>query len=274
MNQNHRAASSFKFNEYTRLVPIAERLAVMDNLLQMKFRAILDESLTTPTPPQPQVANSQINEDDIHEIINAFKIVGLWCEKFTPTIAHDDAYNELKRLVGLIANLFDLIPGPHQCPTPPPLPPPCSCPHHDDKDTPMEPPAPTHAFSEAASQTPAPPHEAPMPPPPPAAVATLPAAAASIPPAGPRGCASYTGTAARNLNPAAPPFVHGPPCAPVAQPPAQAQQPISSKRLKRLFYATRGPSCCQFFIEAPNIPKDTSLLSMVKSANNADTLKI
>ncbi|KAF9439684.1 hypothetical protein P691DRAFT_769134 [Macrolepiota fuliginosa MF-IS2] len=55
----------------------------------------------------------------------------------------------------------------------------------------------------------------------------------------------------------------------VAQPPAQAHQPILSKRSKWPFYATHGPSHCQFFIEAPSIPKDTSLPLMVKMANNA-----
>ncbi|KAF9442421.1 hypothetical protein P691DRAFT_789474 [Macrolepiota fuliginosa MF-IS2] len=116
--------------------------------------------------------------------------------------------------------------------------------------------------SEAASQTPAPSHEASRPPPSSAAVA-------SIPPTGPHACASYAGTAAKNLNPAAPPFMCGPPHVPVAQPPAQAQQPVSSKHLKQLFFAMRGPSHCQFFIEVPTIPKDTSLPSMVKTANNA-----
>ncbi|KAF9441598.1 hypothetical protein P691DRAFT_766094 [Macrolepiota fuliginosa MF-IS2] len=262
MNQNHRVASSFLFNEYIRLVPIVERSAVMDNLMQMKFRAILDENPTTPMPPPSQVADSQIDEDDIHEIIDAFKIVGPWCEKFTPTIVCDDVYFKLKRLVGLIADLFDLTPGLHQCLAPSPPPPPCSCLHCNDEDIPMEPTAPTCAFSEAASQTPVPSHEASTPSP-------LPAAVASIPPAGPRGHASYTGAAAKNLNPAAPPFMRGPPRAPAAQPLAQAQQPVSSKRLKRPFYVTRGPSRRQFFIEVPNIPKDTSLPSMVKSANNA-----
>ncbi|KAF9439949.1 hypothetical protein P691DRAFT_768561 [Macrolepiota fuliginosa MF-IS2] len=157
MNQNHHAASKFKMDEYVQIVPLAER------------------SASNPIPnvlTQPEVADTQFDEDDIHKIINAFKIVGPWCEKFTPTVAHDDAYNELKRLVGLIASLFDLIPGPHQCPTPPPPPPPCSRPHRDDEDIPMEPPAPTRAFSEAASQTPAPSHEASTPPPPLAAAAS------------------------------------------------------------------------------------------------------
>ncbi|KAF9440117.1 hypothetical protein P691DRAFT_768240 [Macrolepiota fuliginosa MF-IS2] len=227
-------------DEYVQLVPIAWRSTVMDDLMQMRFQVILDESDLTPTmPPQPAAADSQIDEDDIHKIIDAFKIIGPWCEKFTPTIAHNDAYNELKRLVGLIAGLFDLIPGPHQCPIPPPPPP---------------------SF-EAASQTPAPSHEAAMPSP-------LPAAVASSVPTSPHGQPSYTGAAAKNLNPAAPPFVRGPPRAPAAKPLAQDQQPILSKRSKRPFYATRGPSRQQFFIEVPNIPKDTSLPSMVKSANN------
>ncbi|KAF9440696.1 hypothetical protein P691DRAFT_767369 [Macrolepiota fuliginosa MF-IS2] len=116
-----------------------------------------------------------------------------------------------------------------------PTPPPCAQPYCNNEDIPMELPAPTHVFSEAASQTPAPSHEATTPPPPPAAVA-------SIPPASPRGCASYTGTAAKNLNPAAPPFVYGPPRAPAAKPPAQDQQPVLSKHSKQPFYATQGPS--------------------------------
>ncbi|KAF9442518.1 hypothetical protein P691DRAFT_789329 [Macrolepiota fuliginosa MF-IS2] len=130
---------------------------------------------------------------------------------------------------------------------------------------------------EAALQTPAPSHKATTPPPS-TVVATLPAAAASNPPASPHGHASYAGTAARNLNPAAPPFVHGPPCAPV-QPPAQAQQPVSSKCSKQLFFATRGPSQCQFYIEVLSIPTNTSLPTMVNMANKAlacakSTLKV
>ncbi|KAF9442435.1 hypothetical protein P691DRAFT_765230 [Macrolepiota fuliginosa MF-IS2] len=264
MNQNHRVASKFDMDEYIKLVPLAWRPSVMEDLMQMRFQIILDENNQLPPAALPQ-----IDKDDIHEIIDAFKIVGPWCEKFAPTIARDDTYNELKRLIGLIANLFDLIPGPHQCLAPPPPPPPCSRPHCDNEDTPMELLTPTHAFSEAALQTPAPSHEASMPSPLPAAAATSPAAVASIPSAGPQGHASYAGAAAKNLNPAAPPFVRGPPRAPAAQPLAQAQQPVSSKRSKQPFYVTRGPSRCQFFIEAPSIPKDTSLPSMVKSANNA-----
>ncbi|KAF9440378.1 hypothetical protein P691DRAFT_782528, partial [Macrolepiota fuliginosa MF-IS2] len=102
-------------------------------------------------------------------------------------------------------------------------------------DIPMEPPTPIQVFNEAALQTLAPSHEASTPPSPPAAVATSPAAAASISPASPCGCASYTGAVAKNLNPAAPP---------------------------------------SFFIEVPTIPTDTSLPTMVATANKALTSTI
>ncbi|KAF9444967.1 hypothetical protein P691DRAFT_762943 [Macrolepiota fuliginosa MF-IS2] len=284
MNQNHRAMSKFRMDEYVRLVPLSDRSSVMDDIMQMKFQIILEDDERDPNPSVPPQqtrddTNIEEDEDTVQEINNVLNIVGRWCEKYVPIIERDDEFKELKRVVGCIANLLDLIPGPHQCPAPPPPSPPCSRPHRDDEDTPMEPLAPTRAFSEAASQTPAPSHEASTPPPPPAAAATSPAAAASIPPAGPRGRASYAGAAAKNLNPAAPPFVHGPPRAPVAKPPAQAQQPVSSKRSKRPFFATRGPSRRQFFIEAPTIPADTSLPTMVVTANRAlsrakSTLKV
>ncbi|KAF9440397.1 hypothetical protein P691DRAFT_767824 [Macrolepiota fuliginosa MF-IS2] len=151
---------------------------------------------------------------------------------------------------------------PHQCPLlPPPCvhlhqddAPPCSClhaedapppspcllPHRSDNNTPMGPTTPTHAFSEVASQTPAPILIVDMPLPPltiPAAVATSPAVAASIHKPGPKSRPSYAGAAGKNLNPAAPPFVCGPPCAPVA-PPAQAPKASSNPQTKRPFYAT------------------------------------
>ncbi|KAF9441711.1 hypothetical protein P691DRAFT_765975 [Macrolepiota fuliginosa MF-IS2] len=114
--------------------------------------------------------------------------------------------------------------------------------------------------------------------PPPAVAATLPVAVASIPPASPHGHTSYAGTAAKNLNPAAPPFVCGPPHAPAA-PQAQDPKPTLNKCTKWPFYVTHGSSCCQFFIEAPTIPNDTSLPTMVTKANKAlahakSTLKV
>ncbi|KAF9439944.1 hypothetical protein P691DRAFT_784181 [Macrolepiota fuliginosa MF-IS2] len=83
----------------------------------------------------------------------------------------------------------------------------------------------------------------------------------------------------RNLNPAAPPFMRGPPCTPAAQPPAQAQQPVLSKHSKWLFFAMRGPSHRQFFIEVPTISPGTSLPTLVTMANRAlaqakSTLKV
>ncbi|KAF9449610.1 hypothetical protein P691DRAFT_758896, partial [Macrolepiota fuliginosa MF-IS2] len=62
-------------DEYVWIVPIMWRSAVMDDLMQMRFQVILDKDGRIPTvPPQPEAANSQIDKDDIHEIIDAFKI--------------------------------------------------------------------------------------------------------------------------------------------------------------------------------------------------------
>ncbi|KAF9441357.1 hypothetical protein P691DRAFT_766379 [Macrolepiota fuliginosa MF-IS2] len=202
-----------------------------------------------------------------------------------------------KECPGLINNIrcitmmFSLIPVPHRCPIPPPctcphqdnappcqclhaddIPPPLPCAHprHDDEDTPMEPSTPIHAFSEAASQTPAPSHKATMPPSPPTAAATSPAAVVSSGSAGPCGRPSYAGAVARNLNPAAPPFVRGPPRAPVAIP-AQNPQLVLNKCLKWPFFATCRPTCRQFYIEVLNIPSNTSLSSLANTANCALT---
>ncbi|KAF9441499.1 hypothetical protein P691DRAFT_766209 [Macrolepiota fuliginosa MF-IS2] len=109
-----------------------------------------------------------------------------------------------------------------------------------------------------------------MPPPPPTTVATSPAVAASSTPASPCGQPSYTGTAARNLDPAAPPFVCGPPRAPAATP-AQNPQPVSSKRSKWPFFTMHGPMHRQFYIEVPTIPSNTSLPSLVNLANHTLT---
>ncbi|KAF9440162.1 hypothetical protein P691DRAFT_783167 [Macrolepiota fuliginosa MF-IS2] len=266
MNQDCHTVSSFTIDEYSNLVPLTWRSAVMDDLLHMHFKVT---NLLTPSAPSApiEVDNNDKDKYDFDELSPA--------EELTNTIATFGQWFESNNIAddicpGLVENI-SLIPAPHCCPIPQPcvhlhqedalpctclhvddiqLPLPCVRLHCDDKDIPMEPTTPTHVFSKAALQTPAPSLEASMPPSPPAAAA----AAASVPPAGPCAHVSYPGAVAKNLNPAAPHFVCGPPCAP-AQPPAQAQQPILSK--------------CQFFIEAPNIPKDTSLPSMVKTANSS-----
>ncbi|KAF9448572.1 hypothetical protein P691DRAFT_759819 [Macrolepiota fuliginosa MF-IS2] len=294
MNQDHCVVSSFTSNEYLNLVLPAWRSMVMDDLLQMHFKVIVDALTAPPTSAPIKVDENNKGTSDFDELspaeklINAIAAFRQWFK--SNNFPEDHTHSNLSSNIRWLAMMFNLIPAPHQCPPPPPpcthshqdnvtpcqclhannIPPPPSClrPHHNDEDIPMELPAPTHAFSEAALQTPAPSHEASTPPPPPTAVATSPAAAASIPPASPHGHASYAGTTAKNLNPAAPPFVHGPPHAPV-QPSAQAQQPILSKCSKWPFYTTCGPFQCQFFIKVPSIPKDTSLPSMVKMANTA-----
>ncbi|KAF9440053.1 hypothetical protein P691DRAFT_768364 [Macrolepiota fuliginosa MF-IS2] len=81
----------------------------------------------------------------------------------------------------------DALPCPHLHAKDIPNPPPCPLPHQTDEDTPMEPAAPPRVLNEAATQTLTPSHEASRPFPPPAAVASLPAAAASIPPTSPHG---------------------------------------------------------------------------------------
>ncbi|KAF9442330.1 hypothetical protein P691DRAFT_765322 [Macrolepiota fuliginosa MF-IS2] len=254
MDQNHRIASQYTARKIV-LHANDDWAKVTDDLLTMNFMRVGNtdnlNNTVMPQPVEPEAIDSQ-DDSNIHNVINSF------------------------RMIRQLANLFNLIPEPHQCPPPPP---PCSCLHCNDKDIPMEPPAPTHAFSEAASQTPAPSHEATTPLPPPSAAATSPAAAASIPPASPQGCASYAGAVARSLNPAAPHFVRGPPHAPVALPPAQAQQPVLSKRSKQPFFAMHGPTCHQFYIEALNIPTNTSLPPLVTTANKAlacakSTLKV
>ncbi|KAF9440189.1 hypothetical protein P691DRAFT_768154 [Macrolepiota fuliginosa MF-IS2] len=208
---------------------------VKDDLSRMNFSKV-DESA--------QTNNDTIktdNDDDVlsyeelspaGELTNAIAAFGQW---FRDNNIEDNEHPKLIDNIRCLTMMFSLIPAPHQCPIPPlcvcphqddtlpcrclhtnniPPPPPCSCLHHDNKDTPMEPSTPTCAFSKTASQTPAPSHEVTMPPPPPAA-------AAPSPKPGPRPRPSYAGAAVKNLNPAAPPFMHGPPHAPVA-PPTQA----------------------------------------------------
>ncbi|KAF9440146.1 hypothetical protein P691DRAFT_768206 [Macrolepiota fuliginosa MF-IS2] len=215
-------------------------------------------------------------EIDVNTVAYCLSIHGQWCEKNRYIIESDEECNTLINNLRLFAELFGAIPAPHKCPPPPPcphalgltrmmlysigalcqppcvhvctkmiphhariftlkMPPPLPCllPHQSNDDTSMELTAPTCAFSEAASQTPAPIHVVDMPPPPP----SIPAAAAPIPKPGPKPRPSYASAAAKNLNPAAPPFVRGPPHAPVA-PPAQAPRTSLNPHLKRPFYAT------------------------------------
>ncbi|KAF9442879.1 hypothetical protein P691DRAFT_764802 [Macrolepiota fuliginosa MF-IS2] len=210
MNQNCCAVSKFTINKYLRLVLVAWRSQVMDDLLQMHFR--LESSPPTQGSSAPiEVDNNNQGNSEIDELspadklTNAIAAFGQW---FKNNNIADDICLGLVENIRCIAMMFSLIPAPHHCPIPPPCtcphqadalpcdclhaddiptPPPCIRPHCDNEDIPMEPPTPTCAFSEAASQTPVPSHEATTPPPPPAAVATSPAAAASSASAGPRG---------------------------------------------------------------------------------------
>ncbi|KAF9440304.1 hypothetical protein P691DRAFT_767953 [Macrolepiota fuliginosa MF-IS2] len=300
MNQNCRLASQFTAMELMSITQVKWE-QVLQDLLAMKFIKVDKAIPTNMTDAAPNEEDDiKYSETEISPAEDLTNCIACFRKWFKSNNIPDNTQKALTDNIRWLTMMFSLIPAPHCCPTPLPCicphqadappcnhlhvddistPPPCVQPHHNDEDIPMELATPTHAFSEAASQTPAPSHKASTPPPPPAAAATLPAVAASNPPAGPHGHAPYAGTVARNLNPAAPPFMRGLPCAPVAQPPAQAQQPVSSKCLKQPFFVTRGPSCHQFFIKVPAIPSDTSLSTMVITANRTlmwakSTLKV
>ncbi|KAF9440248.1 hypothetical protein P691DRAFT_782865 [Macrolepiota fuliginosa MF-IS2] len=289
MDQNCQITSQFTANEVTTIAGHNWEQVFMD-LLKMNFMKVDDSALIADASIEVDTNEDAVYNEELspaEDLTNSIAAFGQW---FKSNNIPDSQCPGLINNIRCLAMMFSLIPAPHHCPIPLPCtclhqadappcshlhaedipaPPPCDHLHRDDEDTPMELPAPTCTFSEAASQTPAPSHEATTPPPPLAAAATLPAAVASIPPASPHGHASYASAAVKNLNPAAPPFVRGPPCAPVATPPAQAQQPTSSKCSKQPFFTTRGPSCQQFFIKVLSIPNSTSLPSLVKSANTA-----
>ncbi|KAF9439816.1 hypothetical protein P691DRAFT_768811 [Macrolepiota fuliginosa MF-IS2] len=216
MNQNHHVASQFSTEELEQLYPeegICFQIFV--DLMKMGF-ILLQPKPNSSTPIEVDNNDEDASKFDelspAGELTNTIAAFGQW---FKDNNILDNECPSLIDNIRHLAMMFSLIP-----------------------DIPMEPITPTCAFSRAASQTPAPSHEDSTPPPPPAVVATSPAAAASILPASPHGRTSYAGTVAKNLNPAAPPFMHGPPHAPVA-PPAQAPKASS----KRPFYVTQGPSC-------------------------------
>ncbi|KAF9441268.1 hypothetical protein P691DRAFT_766509 [Macrolepiota fuliginosa MF-IS2] len=116
------------------------------------------------------------------------------------------------------------------------------------EDIHMEPPAPTHVFSEAAMQTPAPLPVLAMPIPPPIPVTSAPAASTSSKP-GPPSRPSFAKAAAKTLHPTAPPFVQGPPCAPQPQPKAtQGPVPVlhqdaSSLHINSACFTNSGITC-------------------------------
>ncbi|KAF9441573.1 hypothetical protein P691DRAFT_791117 [Macrolepiota fuliginosa MF-IS2] len=290
MDQNHHVVSIFTPHELMKLGGF-NWMEIRNDLVRMNFNEVDASTQDNSIAIKINNDNNTLSYEELSptgKLTNAIAAFGQW---FEGNNIADDECPSLINNIRHLTMMFSLIPAPHHCPTPPlcicphqdnappcchlhtndiPPSPPCAHPHCNNKDTPMEPPTPTHAFSKAASQTPAPSHKASMPPPPPTAVVTLPAAVASSASAGPCGQPSYTGAVARNLNPAAPPFIHGPPHAPAAIP-AQNPQPTSSKHLKWPFFATHRPMHRQFYIEALTIPSDTSLPSLVNMANHALT---
>ncbi|KAF9440128.1 hypothetical protein P691DRAFT_768228 [Macrolepiota fuliginosa MF-IS2] len=115
-------------------------------------------------------------------------------------------------------------------PTPSP-PTPYSQLHSNEEDICMEPPTPTHVFSEAAMQTPAPSPvmTSPSPPTPSTPAAEQPPAAVTSSKSGPKLRPSYAGAAAaKPLCPTAPPFVHAPIHTPQPPPQFYIEMKISS----------------------------------------------
>ncbi|KAF9440826.1 hypothetical protein P691DRAFT_767187 [Macrolepiota fuliginosa MF-IS2] len=274
MDQNCRIASQFTTHELIRIRGFNLR-EIKDDLFKMNFTEVDASTCDNSIAIKINNDNNALFYDEelspAEELTNAIAAFRQW---FEGNNISDKEHPGLIDNIRHIAMMFSLIPVPHHCPIPSPcthphqdnaLPcqhlhtddippsPPCARPHCNDEDTPMEPSAPTCAFSKVALQTPAPSYKATMPPPPPTTAATSPAAAASSVSAGP-----------------SPPFVHGPPHAPAAIL-AQNPQPILSKCSKQPFFATCRPTHRQFYIEAPNIPSDTSLPSLVNTANHALT---
>ncbi|KAF9439872.1 hypothetical protein P691DRAFT_784440 [Macrolepiota fuliginosa MF-IS2] len=212
MDQNRHVASKFTTQELMKIGGF-HWTEIRDDLFKMNFTEV-------DTSTQDNSAAIEKELSPVEDLTNAIAAFGQW---FEDNNIIDSECPSLINNIRHLAMMFSLIPAPHHCPPPPPcthphqddalpcqclhtndIPPPLPCvhPHHDDEDTPMEPSTPTHAFSEATSQTPAPSHEASTPPLSPTAVATLLAAVASPTPAGLHGQPSYAGAAARNLNPA------------------------------------------------------------------------
>ncbi|KAF9440294.1 hypothetical protein P691DRAFT_767971 [Macrolepiota fuliginosa MF-IS2] len=246
MNQNFQVLSQFTWADLMAICSTAGKcVQVYEDLLTINFTLVGDH--TSPGTYNKQDSDAIISDTEEEEKINinavayCLSIHGQWCEK-NRHIEGDEECNTLINNLRLFAELFDLIPAPHKCPPPPP---PCTRPHQDDAPIHWCPPTtPLCACLHQDGALPcphlhtkdAPPlspccltNSYPHPPPPsiPVTVATLPAAAASIPKPGPKPRPSYASAAAKNLNPAALPFVCGPPCAPVA-PPAQAPRASSN----------------------------------------------
>ncbi|KAF9439883.1 hypothetical protein P691DRAFT_768657 [Macrolepiota fuliginosa MF-IS2] len=246
MDQNHHIMSQFTTHEIMKIRGF-DWIEIRNNLFKMNFTEVDASTQDNSAAIEVDNDNNALSYEELspaEDLTNTIAAFGQWFKNNNIT---DNKCPSLIDNIRCLAMMFSLILAPHCCPTPPlcicphqdnappcrclhaddiPPPLPCAHPHHDNEDTPMEPSAPTHAFSKAASQTPAPSHEATMPSP------HL-AAAASIPKPRP----SYTGAAAKNLNPAALLFVHGPPHIPVA-PSAQASRVSLKPQSKRPFYVT------------------------------------
>ncbi|KAF9440145.1 hypothetical protein P691DRAFT_768205 [Macrolepiota fuliginosa MF-IS2] len=193
-----------------------------------------------PTLPLPSTKtydkeeNLTADEMDIHLYNDCLNSLLTWIGK------EDTLIKSIFKLAKVF-NLVTII----TLPTPSP-PPPCLRPHSDKEDIHMEPPAPTHVFSEAAIQTPATLPRVTIPPP--VIMSTKPRAVVASSGPGPTSRPSFAKAVVKTLCPNAPPFMQGPPHAP-KPPPKATQGPVLSKRSKWPYFTTHSPSRHQFFIE-------------------------
>ncbi|KAF9440004.1 hypothetical protein P691DRAFT_768455, partial [Macrolepiota fuliginosa MF-IS2] len=187
MDQNHHITSQFTIHKLMKIGGF-NWTEIRDNLFKINFKEVdaftqYDNSAAIKVNNNNALSYEELSPaEDLTNAIAAFR------QWFKNNNIIDNEHPGLINNVRHLAMMFSLIPAPHCCPISPqcicphqdnaplcchlhtdniPTPPPCTCPHRDDEDIPMEPSAPTCAFSEAASQTPAPSHKASTPPPPP-----------------------------------------------------------------------------------------------------------
>ncbi|KAF9449466.1 hypothetical protein P691DRAFT_791106 [Macrolepiota fuliginosa MF-IS2] len=149
---------------HTKSIMQMSLLITLPELVQVQVRHELDaigftyEAPTLPLPPPvipKEEEDSNNNKMDIHLFNDTLHSLIIWTanEGFNNK-ANFEARHTMVKHIHVLACEFNVAKV-ITLPTPPP-PPPCTQPHSNEEDIHMEPPAPTHVFSEAATQTPAP----------------------------------------------------------------------------------------------------------------------
>ncbi|KAF9441491.1 hypothetical protein P691DRAFT_791252 [Macrolepiota fuliginosa MF-IS2] len=190
-------------------------LVTLPKLMQVQVQHELNAigfTYKAPTLPLPPLKTPKEEEDsnddemDIHLFNDALASLILWCRKDSFNKETDsNAQDTLIKCIFKVAKDFNLVTI-VTLPTPSP-PPPCTQPYSDEEDIHMEPPTPSHVFSEAAMQTPAPLPMPATPTPPSLPMTSAPATSTSSRP-GPPPRPSFAEAAAKTLCPNTPPFMH------------------------------------------------------------------